>query len=121
MPRAGDVGDELGSAVVGSRLVRDVMGLCFLMERRYAPYPKWFGTAFRQLRCAKDLTLVLRGAQRAETWQERETALGRACEYVARMQNALGIAESAPAVASRFYDRPFKAIRRELIAEAICL
>ena len=31
--RAGSVGDELGSALIGSRLVSDLMRLCFLMER----------------------------------------------------------------------------------------
>src|SRR5215207_5082421 len=49
MPRAGYVGDELGSALIGSRLARDIMSLSFLIERQYAPYPKWFGTAFKQL------------------------------------------------------------------------
>src|SRR6185503_19579973 len=72
MPRAGFVGDELGSALIGSRLVRDLMSLCFLMERQYAAYPKWFGTAFQQLNCASDLTPVLLRAQHAATWQERE-------------------------------------------------
>jgi hypothetical protein len=43
--RTGSVGDELGSALIGSRLVSDLMRLCFLMERQYAPYSKWFGTA----------------------------------------------------------------------------
>ena len=52
MGRAGLVGDELGSALIGARLVRDVMRLGFLMERQYAPYPKWFGTAFQRLACA---------------------------------------------------------------------
>lgn len=59
MPRAGFVGDELGSALIGSRLVRDVMRLCFLMERQHAPYPKWFGTAFQQLACAAELEPIL--------------------------------------------------------------
>ena len=52
MGRAGMVGDEVGSALIGARLVRDVMRLCFLMEKTYAPYPKWLGSAFKQLSCA---------------------------------------------------------------------
>ena len=39
MGRTGDVGDELGSRVIAGRLIRDVMLLCFLIERDYAPYP----------------------------------------------------------------------------------
>ena len=59
MPRAGFVGDELGSALIGSRLVRDIMSLCFLMEKQYAPYPKWFGSAFKKLACAEELSPIL--------------------------------------------------------------
>ncbi len=47
--RTADVGDALGSRVIAARLVRDIMRLCFLQERRYAPYGKWLGSAFRQL------------------------------------------------------------------------
>ena len=45
--RTGMVGDEIGSRVIAARLVRDVMRMAFLIERRYAPYPKWFGAALR--------------------------------------------------------------------------
>jgi hypothetical protein len=36
-----------GSRLVAARLARDVVRLGFLLERRYAPYPKWLGTAAR--------------------------------------------------------------------------
>ncbi len=45
--RTAEVGDELGSRVLAGRQVRELMHLCFLIERQYAPYSKWFGTAFR--------------------------------------------------------------------------
>ena len=56
------------------------MSLGFLMERQYAPYPKWFGTAFRQLSCAGGLSPVLWRAHQAAAWPARETALGEAYE-----------------------------------------
>src|SRR5215203_840009 len=40
--RTGEVGDELGSAVIAADLVRDLMRVAFLLERTYAPYAKWF-------------------------------------------------------------------------------
>ena len=49
MGRCGEVGDDLGSAVLAARLVRDVMRLCLLLARRYPPYAKWLGTAFARL------------------------------------------------------------------------
>lgn len=121
MGRAGSVGDELGSSLIAARLVRDLMGLCFLMERQYAPYPKWFGTAFRRLACAPSLEPALWQVQRAATWQEREAALVVAYEQVAALQNALGVAEPRPAKAVRFFDRPFRVIHLGAgFAEALC-
>lgn len=119
MPRAGYVGDELGSALIGSRLARDIMSLCFLMERKYAPYPKWFGTAFKQLECAPKLTPTLWRAQRAEIWQEREAALSEAYSHLAQAHNALGVTEELPEVPTPFFGRPFRVIHGNIFHEAI--
>jgi hypothetical protein len=119
MPRAGYVEDELGSSIIGSRLVRDIMSLCFYMERQYAPYPKWFGTAFSRLASAPDLTPLLEEAQFATTWQDREAALAGAYEYVARAHNALGITDPSPTETRPFFGRPFKVLFAERFAQAI--
>jgi hypothetical protein len=119
MPRAGYVGDELGSAIMGSRLVRDVMSLCFLIERQYAPYPKWFGTAFARLECAEALTPALWRAQLAPSWQERMAALAEAYERLARMQNALGLSEPQAERTTDFFGRPFEVIWGGRFADAL--
>lgn len=110
MPRAGYAGDELGSRIIGARLVHDLMNLCFLLERQYAPYPKWFGTAFAQLDCAETLTPIFNAALSAQTWQEREAYLVQAYELVAEKQNALGITKPVTAKARPFFGRPFRVI-----------
>lgn len=119
MGRAGLVGDEIGSALIGARLVRDVMRLCFLMERTYAPYPKWLGTAFGRLACAAELSPHLRGALAAETWGEREAHLVPAYEAVARMHDRLGLTGPLPTTARGFFGRPFRVIALHGFAEAI--
>jgi hypothetical protein len=58
--RAAEAGDPLGCRVLVARLVRDVMRLCLLLERRSAPYPKWLGTAFARL----GLTMALDASPR---------------------------------------------------------
>lgn len=123
--RAGDAGDDLGSAIVAARLVRDLMRLCFLLERRYAPYSKWIGTAFSRLACAEALRPVFRDALRATEWRARQEALCRAYEITAEMHNGLGITPPLPAKVSRFHGRPYMVIHaagfaaalRELIAD----
>jgi hypothetical protein len=119
MPRAGSVGDELGSALIGSRLIRDAMRLAFLMEKRYAPYPKWFGTAFKRLEAARELEPGLWQAHQAQSWQQRESALSRVYEALARMHNSLHLTKPLPEAVSPFYDRPFQVIHGEQFAQAL--
>lgn len=45
--------------MIAARLVRDAMRLCLLAARRYAPYPKWLGRAFRELDVAVRLGPLL--------------------------------------------------------------
>lgn len=119
MGRAGSVGDELGSSIIGARLVRDLMALCFLMERVFAPYPKWFGSAFQQLRCAPTMSPHLRGALAAATWRERERFLVSAYELVAALHTSLAITRPLPASAQPFFNRPFQVIALGGFAAAI--
>jgi len=121
MGRAGIVGDEIGSAIIAGRLVRDLMRLCFLMEKRYAPYPKWFGKAFSELKCAKVLSPIFKKALSAERWQEREKSLAKAYQYVALMHNGLEITEPLSAKVDKFFSRPFLVIHLHgKFADEIC-
>lgn len=117
--RSGYMGDELGSSIIGSRIIRDIMSLCFLMERQYAPYAKWFGTAFKGLNCANELLPILMNVQSASTWREREEALCKAYEFIAIKHNQLGITEKMTEQVTYFYDRPFKVIQGGMFAEII--
>ena len=107
MGRAGIVGDEIGSTIIGARLVRDLMQLCFLMEKQYAPYAKWFGAGFAQLQCAAELAPVLTSALEAEDWRAREQHLAQAYEHVAELHNRLEITEPLATKVSSFFGRPF--------------
>ena len=117
--RAGHAGDETGSAIIASRLVRDVMRLGFLMERVYAPYAKWFGTAFGRLGCSKHLAPLLEAILRARSWKERDPLLGRAYEHLAGMHNALELTPPLPTSAASFFGRPFTVIFGGRFADAL--
>jgi hypothetical protein len=117
--RSGDVGDELGSQLVAARLAYDVMRLCFLLERRYAPYSKWWGTAFGRLNCAQHVGPQLRAVLAATTWQEREERLAHVYEIVAQMQNALAVAESQDPSSRPFHGRPYQVIMADRFVDAL--
>ncbi|HEU5333646.1 MAG TPA: DUF4037 domain-containing protein [Actinocrinis sp.] len=117
--RCGEVGDDLGSAVVAARQVRDLMKLCLLMHRVYPPYSKWLGTAFGRLPRAKELTPLLSGALAATGWQERERHLSPAYEFAARLHNDLGLTEPLDARIQYFHDRPFQVLNAHRFARAL--
>lgn len=119
MGRCGHVGDELGSRIIASRLVHHLMRLCFLMERKYAPYSKWFGSAFAQLESAPTLTPVLHKVLSSETWEEREVHSAEAYHIVAEKHNALGITEPMETAVSSYRGRPYRIIHADLFSEAI--
>ena len=117
--RAASVSDQIGSSLIAARLVRDLMRLTFLMERVYAPYPKWFGTAFNQLRAAPELSPALQRVLRARTWSSRERALGQSYAIVAGLHRALSLTEPLPLGTKRFWSRPFQVIGGEAYATAL--
>lgn len=117
--RSGDVGDELGSQVIAARLVRDIMKLCFLMERKYAPYSKWIGTAFSELECALLLAPTLRQVLLSEGWREREEHLSTAYSVIAQMHNELNITAVLKTEVSNYYSRPYLVINAARFVEAI--
>ena len=105
--RAGYAGDELGSSLIASEMVSGLMHLSFLIERRYAPYSKWFGTAFSELQIADRLSAPLDRALHARTWREREEALGSGYEIVAGAFNDLEITPRLALEPVRMWERPF--------------
>jgi len=110
MGRAGEACSEIGSILIASRLVQDIMWLCFLMEKRFAPYPKWFGQAFSQLKRSVELTPIFDNVLRSKNWQERDQWLAHAYETAIRIFNGLGITDKIPEQTTLFYNRPFRVI-----------
>ncbi len=117
--RTGDTGDELGSQIVAARLVRELMKLCFLMEKQYAPYTKWFGTAFTGLQSAKEMSPMLRSVLLSQSWKEREEWLSKAYTLVAELHNSLKLTKPMATQVSNYFDRPYLVIHADAFAEAI--
>lgn len=117
--RCGEVDDELGSAVVAARLVRDLMRLCLLMDRRYPPYSKWLGSAFARTPQAAVLTPALCAALTATDWHTREHHLARAYETLAAAHNRLGLTDPVDPTTRTYHSRPFKVLHAERFTAAL--
>ncbi|QUC58726.1 DUF4037 domain-containing protein [Streptomyces sp. A2-16] len=117
--RCGEVGDELGSAVVAARLVRDLMRLCLLMDRRYPPYGKWLGSAFTRTPQAAVLAPALSAALAATEWHTREHHLAHAYEMVAAAHNRLGLTDRVDPTTRAYHSRPFQVLHAERLTAAL--
>jgi len=116
--RCAELGDEIGSRIITARLVRELMRLCFILEKVYIPYGKWLGTAFSLLKCSGQLAPVFLKALSVDSWKERETFLSRAYEAVGNLHNSLGITEYIEAKVTKYYGRPYLVLNAERFAKA---
>ena len=114
--RAGHVGDDLGSRIIASRLARDIMRIGFLLEDRYPPYAKWFGSAFARLASAATLSPLLAATLEADPWDRRQAHFAQACLTVAEMHAPAGFPLTVTPRIAPYFDRPFLTIN----AEEIC-
>ncbi|MHA1975982.1 MAG: DUF4037 domain-containing protein [Candidatus Hodarchaeales archaeon] len=84
-------GDELGSKLEASRLVRYIIRLAFILSKKYIPYPKWFAHSFSFLPIATDLQPVLLAILNENNWRNREKFLAKAYLFLLDYQNNLQI------------------------------
>ncbi len=117
--RTAATGDHLGSRLLAGRLARDLIRLAFLIEREYAPYAKWTGTAFRRLASAATLGPALDDAVDATSYPAREAALVRAYEITMAATNALRLAEEFDPTVRSFFNRGYLVTFGDRIADAL--
>jgi hypothetical protein len=107
--RTAEAGDELGSRLLSAGLAGDLRWLAFALSRRWAPYAKWRGTAFRSLPVAVRLGPLLDAAVAARSWRERENALATACEVLLGIQRDQ-VRPAPESAVIPFFDRPYRTV-----------
>jgi Domain of unknown function (DUF4037) len=118
--RAAEVGDEAGSAVIAGRLVRDMMRLVLLLERRYAPYQKWLGTAFGRANHADGLPRKLTAVLHVSDPPARSSALAEAWSALADRHNAAALTAPVDPSLRDYHGRPARVLMADRFTEA-CL
>jgi hypothetical protein len=117
MGRAGSRGDELGSRLIGARLVEALMRIGFLQARRYAPYPKWFGSAYALL--GRPEQAALEAVLAAPTWQKREAAVVEVLRAAAVAHNELAVTAPVDPEPRPFHGRGFRVLHADLITQVL--
>jgi hypothetical protein len=100
--RTAEAGDDLGSRLAAARLACCAMRLCFLQERRYAPYDKWLVMAFARLSAGSVVGPAIAAMVAAVEYPTREEGLVGMLQAIAQRHNALGLTPSIEGTAGRF-------------------
>lgn len=115
--RCAMIGDVLGSRLAIARMVSRMMRIAFLCAEEYAPYSKWFGTAFSRLPLPLGLAESLSDAMTAHKFPDREQALIRALLLTAELQNQTIF--GAELTAERYFGRSMLVVHSENMADSL--
>lgn len=108
--RCGEVGDDIGSQIICARIAERLMRLCYLYKDTYAPYSKWFGTAFDKLDIDENIKMRINAALQANDLIERESNLVEAQALVADLHNASGLTGKVDYSIEFYFGRDIKVI-----------
>lgn len=114
----GEVGDEIGLQIICARITERLMRLCFLYQDTYAPYSKWFGTAFNKLDIDEKIKIKINAALKANDLTERENNLVEAQALVAELHNASGLTDNVDYNIEFYFGRDIKVIFAEKVVDA---
>lgn len=117
--RTADRGDDLGARIIAGRIAHRLMHLAFLYERRFAPYSKWFGTAFRELAAYPTLAPILSRALRAHDPEERAHSIAQAQAIMIEAHNASGLTPAIDSSIHPYFTRDIEVAASDAVAEAI--
>lgn len=116
--RCGGYGDEVGSRIICSRICERLMRLCFLYKDTYAPYSKWFGTAFSKLDVDDNIKQTISNALSANNLENREDKIVSAQALVADLHNASRLTEFVDYQIESYFGRNIKVIFADKFADA---
>lgn len=116
--RCADVGDDLGSALVCSRIAERLMRLAFLYSNQYAPYSKWFGKAFNSLPIDDRIKTIIYNAVTSNKIEDRENNIVLAQKMLADLHNSLKLTEYVDVKMESYFGRNMKVIFADKLVKA---
>ena len=117
--RIGGKGDDLGSRIEASRLVRYIIEMAYILEKKYIPYEKWFGKAFKQLSIAEALEPLLLNILKEDNWQQREKLLCDACLQLIKKHVELNLIPNIKIEPIQFHQRPQLVIQVQKVIDEL--
>jgi len=107
--RMGPREDKLGVRIQAAKAAHHLMRIAFMINRRYFPYTKWFGTLFKDLPVAGELGPILIALLAEMKWQSVDEKICEAASLLLKQQNALKITSEISIKAKAAKDDPYHA------------
>ncbi|UCE04320.1 MAG: DUF4037 domain-containing protein, partial [bacterium] len=117
--RCNHVNDLIGEKLILTRIIGKLMRLCFLLERRYYPYSKWFGTAFSKLEKSSKLMPIINNALSGNSYEIRNENLCRFYQEIGKLHNELCITDKIDTKLIQYHGRPYKGMDPEPFFKAL--
>ena len=117
--RTGSIGDDLGSRIEANRMVRHIIRLALVLNRKYIPYPKWLTTEFKHLEFSQDLSKLLLQILKTNNWREREDLLCQAYLILLDKQNSFKVTPIIHLTPQQFFTRDIRVIKVSKITKEL--
>ncbi|MHA2105974.1 MAG: DUF4037 domain-containing protein [Candidatus Hodarchaeales archaeon] len=117
--RTGGKGDDLGSRIITTRMVKMLIKIAYLLEKKYPPYSKWLTHGFDLLPNIEQLKILLERALTTSNWREREDCLCEAILILIEKQNKLSLTKPLSLKPEQFHGRDIKIIEIEIVVKAL--
>jgi hypothetical protein len=117
--RSIEINDYIGLKINTFRIVNYLIKILFYLEKRYIPYSKWLGFAFKQLNKFNDVNNIIINILNENLPEKIEGNLCLLYEKVIELQNKN---KDLPYIKNKtrdFFDRPYKIIFSENIVEEL--
>jgi len=113
--RCAEKDDRIGESIITNRIINKLMKICFYYERKYFPYSKWFGVAFKKLEISKIISPLIEKVIASEERKEREKALCHLYIELIHKHNSLGLTSYVEPKIINYYSRGYLGFDSELI------
>ncbi|WP_102400260.1 DUF4037 domain-containing protein [Haloimpatiens massiliensis] len=117
--RCAEKDDRIGESVITNRIINKLMKICFYYEKKYFPYSKWFGTAFKKLEMSKIVSPLIEKVIISTERKERETALNELYTQLIHKHNSLGLTDYVEPKIINYYVRGYMGFDSELILKEL--
>lgn len=117
--RCAEKDDRIGESIITNRIINKLMKICFYYEKKYYPYSKWFGVAFKRLEISSAISDLIETAIASPERKEREAALCNLYIKIIEKHNSISLTSYVEPKIINYYSRGYLGFDSEIILKEL--